>query len=75
MARSKNKRKRPLIINDKYLTTDGLEQQMWKMPKSTQAKYRKEMGMPYKKTGGTIYYLITELEAWFDKHAFNCDVA
>ena len=64
---TKPKAKRPSILNGKFLTTDGLVE-MYGIALSTQANHRKNKTIPYKKIGGTIYYVIEEIDNWIDKH-------
>jgi len=66
------KTKKKHILMGEYLDTVGLEIEFG-MAKSTQAKYRKQLDMPYKKIGGAIYYKISEIKAWIDKH--SCGMA
>lgn len=56
------------IIAGEYLTTNGMAKEFG-IAKSTQAKYRKELGMPFIKIGGNIYYKLSAIKIWFDQHA------
>lgn len=64
------KKGRSNIMGGEYLNTDGMAEE-FNIPKSTQAKYRKEFGMPYKKIGGVIYYKIQEIKDWIDSHSMG----
>jgi excisionase family DNA binding protein len=49
------------------LTTDEVAER-YKIDKQTQARYRRDLGLPYIRPGKRILYPKAELEAWLDRH-------
>lgn len=70
---AKKKQEASHIIGGEYVDTDGMVIE-FNIAKSTQAKYRKDFKMPYKKIGGKIYYKIAEVKAWIDNHSIGMAV-
>ena len=59
--------------NQDYFNTKTLKEEFG-IAESTQAKYRAEKSIPYKKLGGFIYYKREEIYERIDNHSFEVEV-